>query len=200
MFDSVVRNTRSLFAQLREDRVAHYRDTSLPGFRAIAVYRFGVWAKTLPRPIGLPLLLFYEICYRWVRNHYGIQLYRSAKIGRRVCLANQGNIAIHRDTVIGDDCVIRQNVTIGGVSGARNFGPELGRQVEVGAGAVIIGKIRIGDQAKIGPNAVVSQNIPAKATVVAPPVKILLRADAAGGLDDPSRPDGLKYTLSERVG
>jgi len=200
MFDSVVRNTRSLFAQLQEDRVAHHRDTSLPGFRALAVYRFGVWAKTLPRPIGLPLLLLYQFCYRWIRNHYGIQLYRTVKIGRRVCFGNQGNISIHRDTVIGDDCIIRQNVTIGGVSNARNFGPELGRAVEVGAGAVIMGKIRIGDQAKIGPNAVVSQNIPANATVVAPPVKILLRAEGAGGLDEPSSPDGLKYTVSGRAG
>jgi len=199
MFRAFVHSTRALLAQLREDRVTHYRDTSLPGFRAIVVYRLGVWAKSLPRPIGVPLLVMYELFHRWIRNHYGIQLYRSAKIGRRVRLANQGNISIHRDAVIGDDCVIRQNVTIGGLSNARNYGPELGRGVELGAGAVIIGKIRIGDRAKIGPNVVVSQNIPAGATVVAPPPRILLPPSVVEEDDLGNSDDNRTLTPSKRA-
>jgi serine O-acetyltransferase len=82
-------------------------------------------------------------------------------------------VSIAKDAEIGDDCVIRHNVTIGGVSGARPDGPIIGSGVEVGAGAVIIGRIRIGDGARIGPNAVVMTNVPAGAIAVAPATRIL---------------------------
>jgi serine O-acetyltransferase len=174
---------RALLYQLQEDRVAHGRDTSLPGFRAIAVYRVGTWVQTLPPPARWVLFPIYRTAYRWIRNHYGILLYYTARVGRRVVLANQGNISIHKLAIIGDDCIIRQNVTIGGVTNARNESPELGRAVELGAGAVVIGRIQIGDGAHIGPNAVVSQSLPAGSIAVAPPTRILVREGPAAKND-----------------
>jgi len=166
---------RELLRLIREDWETYWRDSSRPGFRAMVVYRFGRWIRQFPRPLYLPLALVYRTLYRWIRNHYGIDLYYTTRVGRRVVLANQGNIQIHKSAVIGDDCIIRQNVTIGAVSGPRiEEAPVLEERVEVGAGAVIIGKVRIGAGARIGPNVVVMTSIPAGAIVVAPPPRVLV--------------------------
>ncbi len=164
-----------LVKQLREDRIAYWRDSSMPGFRALLVYRTGCWVSAQGPLLRRLLFPLYRAAYRWVRNHYGIDLYYTAKVGRRVILANQGNIEIHKNAVIGNDCVIRQNVTIGAVTGSRiEQAPVLEDGVEVGAGAVILGRVRVGAGARIGPNVVVMTDIPARAIVVTPPPRVLL--------------------------
>ena len=89
-------------------------------------------------------------------------------------IGHQGGIVIHWRAEIGDDCVIRQNATLGAATGEKFMhAPVLGNRVEVGCGAAIIGRVRIGDDARIGPNAVVTTNVPAGATVVVPPPRIV---------------------------
>jgi len=128
----------------------------------------------LPPPLRKLLYPFYVLAYHWIRNHYGIILFWTTSVSRRVIIPNQGNVNIHGKSVIGDDCVIRQNVTIGGVNNDRNDGPILGRDVQIGAGAVIIGAIHIGDGARIGPNAVIMSHVPAGAIAVAPAARIIM--------------------------
>ena len=79
----------------------------------------------------------------FVRNVYGIQLSPQTQIGRRLRIVHQHGIVIHKSAVIGDDCLIRHGVTIGAARGPG--APRLGDRVEVGAGAVLVGNIRIGD-------------------------------------------------------
>lgn len=180
---------KSLLMLIWEDRIAHSREIMLPGFHAIVWHRYGVWAQSLPAPLRPLLLFLYEIGYIFLRNIYKINLYRTTVVGRRVTFGNQGNITVHRHSVLGDGCVIRQNVTIGGVSRENNFGPILEADVEVGAGAVIMGRITIGRNAKIGPNAVITQDVPAGAIAIAPATRILEprrtsappRSEEAGG-------------------
>ena len=172
-FDMQQTGIRSLLGLIWEDRIAHAREIMLPGFHAIVWHRYGVWAQSLPSPLRQCLLFFYEIGYIFLRNIYKINLYRTTVVGRRVVFGNQGNITIHRQTVLGDGCIIRQNVTIGGISKAKNVGPILEADVEVGAGAVIMGRITIGKGAKIGPNAVITQDVPAGAIAIAPATRIL---------------------------
>jgi serine O-acetyltransferase len=145
--------------------------------------------QTLPRPIRFLFFPFYRMAFRWVRNHYGIILYYTTQVGRRVVFANQGNISIHYGAVIGDDCIIRQNVTIGGVKNARNEPPSIGNRVEIGAGAVIIGRIHIGDGVHIGPNAVVSQNLKSGAIAVAAPTRILYPTTVPENEENPESSD-----------
>ena len=104
----------------------------------------------------------------------------SAKIGRRVIFEHQHGIVVHGETVIGDDCIIRQGVTLG----IRNMdrlteAPVLGRGVNVGAGAKIIGAVKIGDGAAIGANAVVLKDVPAGALAIGVPAQLSARKNGA---------------------
>ena len=163
-----------MIRQIREDLAAHGGDSTKPGFRAVAVHRFGVWRTTVsPKLLRAPLSILYRFLFRYVRNHYGIELPFSATIGRRVIFEHQSGIVVHGATVIGDDCIIRQNCTFGIRRLDRlNEAPTLGRGVDVGAGAVILGGIRIGDHASIGANAVVLQDVPPGAVAVGVPAAI----------------------------
>jgi serine O-acetyltransferase len=165
-----------LFAQIAEDHAAHNHDWTRPGFRAIAAYRFGVWRMTVrSKIVRAPLSLIYRWMYRKCRNHYGIELPFSAKLGRRVVIEHQGAIVIHGNSEIGDDSIIRQGVTLGNKTLDRpHDAPRLGKRVNVGAGAKILGAVTIGDGASIGANAVVLKDVPAGAIAVGIPAKIIM--------------------------
>lgn len=104
---------------------------------------------------------------------YGVELTWRSSLGRRVKIGHLGGIVIAPDVVIGDDCIIRQNVTIGAVSDGAPA-PRIGSRVHIGAGAVLIGDIEIGDDVLIGPNTVVTTDVPSGARVLAPPSRIVL--------------------------
>lgn len=181
---AVSSSTRDLLDQIREDWRYNGEEWTRPGFRALAMYRFGVWRMTIKsRLLRAPLSVLYRFLHRWVRNHYGIELHYTAKVGRRVVIAHQGAIVIHEFAEIGNECVIRQGVTIG-AAGQYLVGeaPKLGRGVTLGAGAVVMGNITIGDGARIGPNAVVMTDVPAGALAVAPPARVI----QPGGFSHPS--------------
>ncbi|MBQ2697367.1 MAG: serine acetyltransferase, partial [Clostridia bacterium] len=89
-------------------------------------------------------------------------------------------IFISKGAVIGEGCTIFQQVTIGSntLEGSRRYGaPTIGRNVYIGAGAKIIGRVTIGDNARIGAGCVVTEDIPAGATVVLPKPRVILRDD-----------------------
>jgi serine O-acetyltransferase len=168
-----------LWRLIREDWEANGRVWTEPGFRAVAVHRFGSWAMRQRPVIRAPLFRLYITLFRWVRNNYGIELPWMTRVGRRFRIGHQGGIVIHPRAQIGDDCCIRQNVTIGAATADRSTeAPRLGDRVEVGAGAVIIGRITIGDDVRIGPNAVVMTNIPAGSTAFAAPARVIQRGDS----------------------
>lgn len=166
----------SLWQQIQEDWEAHGRDWTKPGFRAVAIQRFGVWRMTLqPKLLRAPFSLFYRMLYRKVRNTYGIDLPYTVQLGRRVVIEHQGAIVIHGHCIIGDDCIIRQGVTLGNRYLDRPLdAPKLGSRVNVGAGAKILGEVTIGDGATVGANAVVVKDVPAGYTAVGIPAKLLV--------------------------
>ncbi|WP_448603397.1 serine O-acetyltransferase [Thermoleptolyngbya sp.] len=165
----------SLWQQIKEDWIAHGRDWTKPGFRAVAVHRFGVWRMGVePKLLRAPFSILYRAMFRHVRNVYGIELPYTVQLGRRVIIEHQGAIVIHGQTVIGDDSVIRQGVTIGNRYLDRPMeAPRLGKRVNVGAGAKILGAVTLGDDANVGANAVVLKDVPAGKTAVGIPAKIL---------------------------
>jgi len=105
----------------------------------------------------------------------GIEIHPGAKIGRRVFLDHGLGIVIGETTEIGDDCTIYQGVTLGGTSlykGVKRH-PTLGKGVVISAGAKVLGGFTVGDGARVGSNAVVLKEIPAGATAVGIPARIL---------------------------
>jgi len=146
--------------------------TCYPGLHALALHRMahGCWNngfKWLGR--------FISNFSRWLT---GIEIHPGAKIGHRVFFDHAMGVVVGETAEIGDDCTIYQGVTLGGTSlykGTKRH-PTLGRGVVVGAGAKVLGGFTVGDNARIGSNAVVTKPVPAEATAVGIPARIILRA------------------------
>lgn len=139
---------------------------SYPGFHAIVAHR-------LIHPLaGVPIVA------RWLshvaRFFTGIEIHPAARIGKGVFIDHGMGVVIGETAEVGDGCTIYQGVTLGGTSAARGKRhPTLGRNVTVGVNAVVLGAIVVGDNAKVGGGSVVVKDVPANATVVGVPARIV---------------------------
>lgn len=167
-----------MFNNLREDYVTHYRLWSNQGFWVMIVYRFGRWRYGVrPALLRKPLSFLYRLMKLASQILTGIDLPCEATVGRRFRIEHFGGIIISGDAVFGDDCVIRNGVTVGLKYAGNPGSPVIGNRVDVGAGAKILGKIRIGDDVLIGANAVVIRDVPSNCIAVGIPARILPRKD-----------------------
>ncbi|MFT7880027.1 MAG: serine O-acetyltransferase [Sulfurimonas sp.] len=119
-----------------------------------------------------------------------VDIHPAAQVGRRVFIDHGVGVVIGETAIIGDDVVIYQQVTLGGVSlnqGKRH--PTIGNNVVIGAGAKVLGNITIGDEAKIGANSVVIKNVPARATAVGIPARVLQCEKPTTKLNHTAMPD-----------
>lgn len=159
-------------------RVAQEGALSL-GFWALQVYRLGhLRYRFQSRLVRYPLAVLHLVLSKLVEIFCGISIGVSAKIGRRLVIEHSGAIVVHGRAVIGDDCTIRQGVTIGNKRLDRPLdAPNIGNRVNIGAGAKILGAVHIGDDADIGANAVVLTDVPAGALAVGVPARIILRGN-----------------------
>lgn len=171
-----------MLEQLREDIACVFeRDpaarttfevlTTYPGLHAILHYRLANWLWRL----GLKWLArFLSTFSRWMT---GIEIHPGATIGRRFFIDHGMGVVIGETAEIGDDCTLYHGVTLGGTSwnkGKRH--PTLKDGVVVGAGAKVLGPITIGQDARIGSNAVVNKDVPDAVTVVGIPGRIVRKA------------------------
>jgi len=113
----------------------------------------------------------------------GIDLPCETRVGQRLRIEHFGGIIISGDTVIGDDVVLRNGVTIGLRHTGKPGAPRIGNRVDIGAGAKILGTITIGDDAVIGANAVVLKDVPPGALAVGVPARVIMRPRSPA-LDD----------------
>ena len=160
-------------------RVAREGLASL-GFWALQVYRLGhLRYRFQSRLVRYPLGALHMVLAKLAEIACGVTIGVSARIGRRLVIEHSGAIVVHGLAVIGDDCIIRQGVTIGNRRMDRPMdAPHLGHRVNIGAGAKILGAVRVGDDADIGANAVVITDVPAGALAVGVPARIILRGQA----------------------
>ncbi|HEX4052485.1 MAG TPA: serine O-acetyltransferase [Steroidobacteraceae bacterium] len=149
------------------------------GFWALLVYRFGHARFVIGnRWLRAPWTIFYVVLHKLVELFFGISIDAGATIGRRFRIEHHGCIVIHGAAVIGDDCLIRHEVTIGNTGLDDPFGaPVLGDRVQVGAGAKILGRIHVGDDAIIGANAVVVHDVSPGAVVGGVPARAIRLSD-----------------------
>ena len=192
-----------LLALLDEDRRTQERGLLTQGFWVLALHRFGNWRMDRPRPLRAPLSLIYKLLYPLTECLCGIKLSYTVRVGRRVRLEHFGGMIIGARS-IGDDCVIRQNTTLGVARRTqRQAKPVIEERVDIGAGVAILGQVRVGHDSVIGANAVVVKDVPAYAIVGGVPAKVIrMREDdgqaraapqptdeQAGGGEPIARPD-----------
>ncbi len=127
----------------------------------------------------------------------GVEIHPGATIGKGLFIDHGTGVVIGETTEIGDNCTIYQGVTLGGTgkdTGKRH--PTLGNNVMVGAGAKVLGPVKIGDNAKIAAGAVVLQDIPENCTAVGIPARIVRRGSAkVADLDQIHIPDPVSQEL-----
>ncbi|MES2918395.1 MAG: serine O-acetyltransferase [Pseudomonadota bacterium] len=174
-----------MFDRLREDIASVFdRDPAARNKLEVLVNYPGIHANVLHRlahALWLSgwkgLARFISTFSRWMT---GIEIHPGARIGRRFFIDHGMGVVIGETAEIGDDVTLYHGVTLGGTSwNAGKRHPTLGNGVVVGAGAKVIGPILIGAGAKIGSNAVVTKPMPAGATAVGSPARIILRDDKA---------------------
>src|SRR5665213_4256887 len=170
-----------MFDRLQEDiAVVFDRDPAArTRFEVLTCYP-GLHALVLHRAVANPL---WRRGWRWLarftahmgRFWTGIEIHPGATIGRRVFIDHGMGVVIGETAEVGDDCTIYQGVTLGGTSlakGAKRH-PTLGRGVIVGANSQVLGGFTVGDGARVGSNAVVLREVPAGATAVGNPARVL---------------------------
>jgi serine O-acetyltransferase len=176
MFGGVCDEGAITMAFLEDLRVAQEGVLSL-GFWALQVYRLGhLRYRFQSRLVRYPLGALHLVLAKLAEMFCGVTIGVSARIGRRLVIEHSGAIVVHGKAVIGDDCIIRQGVTIGNQRMDRPLeAPHIGNRVNIGAGAKILGAVRIGDDVDIGANAVVITDVPDGALAVGVPARIILR-------------------------
>ncbi|HEX2850977.1 MAG TPA: serine O-acetyltransferase EpsC [Acidimicrobiales bacterium] len=165
-------------------RNAYAKDPALRGIHALEVVLYpGVWAIWAHRVAhalwraGLPVIpRLVQVAARAVT---GIEIHPGAHIGHRVFIDHGAGVVIGETAVVGDDTMMYHGVTLGGrgwwadPKGADRH-PKVGRNVVLGAGATVLGPVTIGDDCRIGANALVLDDVPARSVVVAPRGRVVM--------------------------
>ncbi|HEY0090922.1 MAG TPA: serine acetyltransferase [Flavobacterium sp.] len=142
----------------------------VPGLKYMTIFRITQHYRYRNR------MIFY-FSYLWLRGlkyKYGYDISYRTTIGKGLYIGHFGGITIHGDAVIGENCNISQGITIGVLVRGKNAGvPTIGDRVFIGPGAVILGGIKIGNDALIGTNSVVNFDVPEKAVVATPVASII---------------------------
>jgi serine O-acetyltransferase len=186
MFERLREDVRCVFDRDPAARNAFEVLTTYPGVHAVLMHRLAhrLWGWRLRW-----LARFVSHLSRWLT---GIEIHPGARIGRRFFIDHGMGVVIGETAEIGEDCTIYHGVTLGGTSrvkGKRH--PTLGHRVVVGAGAKILGPLKVGDDARVGSNAVVLKDVPSGATVVGIPGRIITKRSAA---------DERREAMAERIG
>jgi serine O-acetyltransferase len=164
MFKRILQEIDAVFARDPAARSRLEVVVCYPGFHALMLYRLShrLWKRE------------FKLLARWIsqvgRFFTGIEIHPGATIGRNFFIDHGMGVVIGETASIGDDVTIYHDVTLGGTSfekGIRH--PQVGNKVIIGAGAQLLGPIHIGDDARIGSNAVVVKDVPAGATMVGVP-------------------------------
>ena len=139
-----------------------------PGFHALALHRIShrLWKY------GMPILP--RLISQFSRSFTGIEIHPGARIGKEVFIDHGMGVVIGETTEIGNRCLLYQGVTLGGTGKAHGKRhPTLGENVVIGAGAKVLGAIKVGENTRIGAGSVVVRDVEADSTVVGVPGRVV---------------------------
>jgi serine O-acetyltransferase len=155
-----------------------------PGFHAILLHRLA------HRVHAAGFVLLARTIAQVNRLFTGIEIHPGARIGRRFFIDHGMGVVIGETTIVGDDVLLYQGVTLGGTGkekGKRH--PTVGNNVVIGTGAKILGNIRIGNHTKVGAGSVVIRSVPDNSTVVGVPARVVRSRGDADNLEHGNLPD-----------
>ncbi len=177
------------FANIRADLRAYGGHWWAQGFWAMLVYRYGRWRYTVrPSLLRKPLSLVYHVLFKLVQIVTGIELPCEAEVGRNFVIDHFGGIVVSGFARFGDDCRIRNGVTVGLKRATDPCAPVIGNNVDIGAGAKVLGAIVVGDNVVIGANAVVVTDVPPNSLALGVPATIRPLSDPPpAGIDAPRK-------------
>ena len=139
-----------------------------PGPKAVFFHRI---AHAL---YGAQLFFFARLFAEISRAMTGIEIHPGAQLGQRLVIDHGMGVVIGETAVIGDDCIIFHGVTLGGMKfDPVKRHPTVGNKVLIGAGAKVLGPILLGDNSRIGANAVITKDVPPGKTAVGNPMRVL---------------------------
>jgi len=158
------------------------------GMLLLTLYRLAHAVSHLPkafRPIGYIYLFLYKFLTELIM---GIEIDWRCKIGPRAALYHGYGLVIHRGAVIGSGVILRHGVTIGvKATHGSTAAPILGDEVDVGASAIILGDVKIGDGAVIGAGSVVIKDVPPRATVAGNPARVIRMPQEDPRTEEPNK-------------
>jgi len=162
-----------MFSNIKEDFCLYKKDLGAQGFWVMLVYRFGRWRYHI-RPAFLRKIFsfIYKILNKLIQIITGIELPCEVEIGKNFIIDHFGGIVVSGYTKFGDNCRIRNGVVVGLKNVEEPGAPIIGNNVDIGAGAKVLGKIRIGNNVLIGANAVVICDVPDNSIAVGVPAVI----------------------------
>ncbi|MCR4303424.1 MAG: serine acetyltransferase [Gallionella sp.] len=169
-----------MFENLRRD-ITKYEDHGRwytnPGFWIVAIYRFGMWADSLPSKfLRIPMWILYRILKLTLRHH-NVHLWAGrsgTRIGAGLKLIHPTNVMIGNNVEIGKDCLIFHDVTLG--TGQIPGTPKIGNNVDIYPGARVLGGVTIGDHSMVGANCVVTRDVPPDSIILTPPGRVIPRS------------------------
>ena len=172
MFETLKEDVRAILERDPAARNTFEVLTCYPGLHALWLHRLAHYFWKTEASVFQWLGRFISLIARWLT---GIEIHPGAQLGRGVFIDHGMGVVIGETTEIGDHCTIYQGVTLGGTSlvkGSKRH-PTLASRVVVGAGAKVLGPFTVGEGAKIGSNAVVIKAVPAGATVIGIPARVV---------------------------
>ncbi|MHA8095458.1 serine O-acetyltransferase [Aquirufa lenticrescens] len=150
---------------------------STPSFRFLVFFRLASKKKRFS--LGW---FIYNVFLKLISHKFGFQIPSTTNIGDGFYIGHFGVVVINDKSIIGKNCNIAHNVTIGQISTGIKAGcPCIGNSVWIGAGAVIVGKIFIGDDVLIAPNSFVNFDVPSNSLVIGNPGKIIHKINPTEG-------------------
>lgn len=162
-----------MFKNIRDDLRAHEGNWHAQGFWALLVYRFGRWRYGVhPAPLRKFFSLLYHVLYKVVQVITGIELPCEVPVGKGLVIDHFGGVIVSGYAHIGTNCRLRTGVVIGLSRVEEKVAPVIGNNVDIGAGAKVLGAITVGNNVLVGANAVVLQNVPDDSIAVGVPAVI----------------------------